>query len=124
MLDTIVDVPRKLAFAPTPSLGRKLQVLGEQVRLARQRRSLTMAMVAERAGMTRATLHKIERGDPTVTMGAYANVLFALGLSDDLTLLARDDALGRALQDAALGPRVVRPRSTRAAAPQPPPATP
>ncbi len=100
-------MPRTLAFAPPQSLARKLNLLGEQIRLARQRRHLTMAMVSERAGITRVTLSKIEQGSPNVTMGAYANVLFALGLSDNITLLARDDVVGRALQDADLGTRVV-----------------
>lgn len=59
-------------------------------------------MLAERAGMTRTTLYAIERGEPTVSMGAYANVLFSLGLEKDLNRIANDDEFGRKLQDAGL----------------------
>lgn len=68
-----------------------------------------MQLVAERAGMSRTTLRGIERGDASVTLGAYANVLHSLGLHEDLGLVARDDELGRKLQDAAL-PTRARPR--------------
>jgi transcriptional regulator with XRE-family HTH domain len=59
-------------------------------------------MLAERAGMTRTTLYAIERGEPTVSIGAYANVLFSLGLEEDLIQVALDDEFGRKLQDAGL----------------------
>jgi len=65
-----------------------------------------MQMVAERAGISRVTLSKIEHGDPSVTMGAYASVLFVLGLEQQLQRLAADDPLGRKLQDLSSGQRI------------------
>lgn len=58
-----------------------------------------MALVAERAGLSRVTLHRIERGDAAVTLGNYLRVMMVLGLERDLGLLAKDDELGRRLQD-------------------------
>ncbi len=85
-----------------PSLQQRLEDVGENLRLARLRRRLSAAQVAERAGITRPTLRSIERGEPSVSFGAYANVLFCLGLEQDLEALGRDDTLGRKLQDAQL----------------------
>jgi transcriptional regulator with XRE-family HTH domain len=76
-----------------------LQTLGENIRLARLRRDLSLEQVAERAGISRNTLIKIERGDEGVAIGMYFRVLIVLGLQDDLLLIARDDVLGRELQD-------------------------
>ncbi len=96
---------------PLPSVARSLEALGEHVRLARLRRGLHAALLAERAGLTRTTLRAIERGSPTVTLGAYANVLSALGLVGDLARVGENDPVGRHLQDAALEARGrVKPR--------------
>ena len=100
-----------------PALQKRLTELGENIRLARLRRLLSAEQVAERAGITRTTLRAIERGNPTVSFGSYANVLFCLGLENDLSLLGRDDTLGRKLQDAELitkkrAPRRVKPATT------------
>ena len=98
---------------PFPRVARLLTDLGARVRLARLRRRLSAALLAERAGMTRPTLHAIERGHPGVTIGAIANVLHSLRLEGDLALLARDDELGRRLQDAALETPARAPRRAR-----------
>jgi transcriptional regulator with XRE-family HTH domain len=88
--------------APLPRVSRILVELGQNLRLARTRRKLSAGLVAERAGMTRPTLRAIERGDAGVTLGAVANVLNSLGLAEDLAAVARDDKLGRQLEDAQL----------------------
>lgn len=93
-----------------PALTKLLAALGENIRLARLRRKLPTTLVAERAGMSRQTLYDIERGDPTVALGAYANVLLCLGLEKDLESIARDDVLGRQLSDAEL---VIKKRAPR-----------
>lgn len=85
-----------------PSLDKVLKELGENMKLARLRRKLSTEQVAERAGISRATLWHIEKGSPSVAMGIYAQVLFVLGLDKDLLKVAADDALGRKLQDAEL----------------------
>jgi transcriptional regulator with XRE-family HTH domain len=94
--------------------------MGDNVRLARLRRQLTAAQVAERAGISRSTLRAVEQGDPNVSLGIWANVLLTLGLEGDLEPIARDDMLGRKLQDAQLpvgrrAPR--RPRSVNRSEP-------
>ena len=85
-----------------PKTQRVLDTVGEQIKLARLRRKLSGAMVAERAGIGRNTLISIEQGKPTVGIGHYLNVLKVLGLENDFLLLAKDDVLGRKLQDAEL----------------------
>ena len=74
--------------------------VGEQIRLARRRRRLSLKLIAERTGLSRQTISKIEKGDPTVSFGAYAAVLHALdGMDKDLMLLAKQDKIGRQIQD-------------------------
>lgn len=85
-----------------PSQIRILQTLGEQIRYARLRRDLTTVQIAERAGISRSTLVRIEKGDEGVALGQYFRVLIALGLASDISLVAKDDELGRKLQDAKL----------------------
>lgn len=84
------------------ALDQVMKQMGEQIKLARKRRRLSMQDIAERATVTRLSISKVEHGDPTVSMGIYARVLYALNLEKDITLLAADDALGRQLQDAEL----------------------
>ncbi len=81
----------------SPTLEMVLKELGENIKLARLRRKITTTMLAERAGMTRTTLRKVENGDSGVTLGAYASVLFCLGLEKDILLIGKDDPLGRRL---------------------------
>ena len=76
-----------------------LEQMGENIKLARKRRKLTAIQVAERADIMRTTLYQIEKGNPSVAIGAYFNVLRVLGLQDDFLKLAADDELGRKLQD-------------------------
>ncbi|MHC5202758.1 helix-turn-helix transcriptional regulator [Myroides sp. LJL119] len=82
-----------------PRYKDALSQMGEQIKLARKRRKLTTIQVAERADIARSTLNLIEKGEPSVAMGAYFNVLRVLGLQDDFLKLAADDTFGRKLQD-------------------------
>lgn len=80
------------------------------MKLARLRRDLSSEQVAERAGISRNTLIKIEKGDESVALGYYFRVLAVLGLDKDILLVAQDDELGRKLQDAKL---VVKDRASK-----------
>jgi transcriptional regulator with XRE-family HTH domain len=97
-----------------PSSARALLALGQRIRDARLRRQFSAETVATRAGITRPTLTKIESGASSVTMGNYFQVLAVLGLDKDMNLVARDDVLGRRLQDAELPQRRRAPRRTTA----------
>lgn len=85
-----------------PKHERMMRELGENIHLARLRRDLSSEQVAERAGISRNTLIKIEHGDEGVAIGMYLRVLIVLGLESDLTNIAQDDVLGRKLQDIGL----------------------
>ena len=90
----------KKAVALVPETERILVEMGEQIKTARLRRNLATELVAERAGISRATLWAVEKGTPTVAIGTYAAVLHALGGMDkDLELVAQDDEFGRRIQD-------------------------
>lgn len=90
----------KRTVAVMPETQKTLETMGEQIKMARLRRNLSTELVAERAGISRATLWSVEKGSPTVAIGSYAAVLNALGgLEKDLELVARDDEFGRRLQD-------------------------
>ncbi|MDR1647211.1 MAG: helix-turn-helix domain-containing protein [Zoogloeaceae bacterium] len=97
---------------PPPAVLRVLRTLGGDIREARLRRRLTMQIVAERAFTSRATLQRIENGDPGVGMGIYAAVLQALGLLERLDQLANpaNDPVGQALASARTPKRVRIPR--------------
>ncbi|SHJ31449.1 helix-turn-helix transcriptional regulator [Hespellia stercorisuis] len=90
----------KKSVAIMPDTQKNLEVMGEQIKLARLRRNLSTELVAERAGISRGTLWSVEKGAPTVAIGTYAAVLHVLGgLDKEFTLIAKDDEFGRRLQD-------------------------
>ena len=106
MRSTVVDVlPAKVR--------RSLTKLGADLALARRRRRLTTAMMAERVAVAKSTYLRVEKGDPTVSMGAYAMALFVLGFEEALDELAdarRDDQ--GLLLDAERLPKRVRVKKT------------
>ncbi len=85
-----------------PRQQRLLAKLGENIRLARLRRDLSAEQVAERAGIGRSTLTRLEQGNEGVSINIYIKVLTVLGLDDDIAKVAEDDIVGRRLQDAKL----------------------
>lgn len=95
-----------------PKDQRILVQMGEQIRLARLRRKISVEMVSERADISRSTLWKIEKGDPSVAIGSYARVLNAIGMIEDLLLIAKDDEYGRLIQDVELDKRKRKLRHT------------
>jgi len=102
---------KKAAYNIVPATEDILRTMGEQIKLARLRRDLPAELVAERAGISRASLWKVESGNPAVAMGIYAAVLHALNNMDrDLLLIAKDDEMGRKMQDLHL---MTRKRATR-----------
>jgi len=82
-----------------PKYQKIFDGIGENIKLARKRRKLTTEQLAERAGIHRATLHRVEKGDPAVAIGIYFNVLKVLNLESDFSKIALDDEFGRKLQD-------------------------
>ncbi|MEM7697357.1 MAG: helix-turn-helix transcriptional regulator [Verrucomicrobiota bacterium] len=85
-----------------PKYTRLLKGVGDNIRLARLRRKLSAEQVATRAGISRSTLQKVEKGDPSTAVGNLLQVLIVLGLEEDFFALAENDPLGRKLQDANL----------------------
>ena len=106
----VIEVKTRKAVV-LPKTEDILRQLGEQIRLARLRRDLSVNLVCERAYISRATLWKVEKGDPSVAIGIYAVVLHALDNMDkDLLLVAKDDKVGKTLQDLKID---VRKRASR-----------
>jgi len=85
-----------------PRAMKQIRELGERLRNARLRRSMTQAELAARVGVSVPTLGKLENGDPTTSLATMLRVLTVLGLGADIDLLAKEDALGRELQDSQL----------------------
>jgi transcriptional regulator with XRE-family HTH domain len=96
---------------PIP-VTRALRKLGHDIKDARRRRRLPMAIVAQRASISKPTLIAIERGDPRASIGNYATVLFVLGLVDRMTDLVdpKNDPVGLQLEEENLPKRVRTPR--------------
>lgn len=92
---------------PTP-VKKALSKFGKDIRAARIRRRITMELMASRASISRTTLTKVEKGDPSVSFGTYATVIFILGLTSNLENLfdINNDELGRSLDEEKLPQRV------------------
>lgn len=96
-----------------PQAKKTLEMFGENIKLARLRRKLSMEQVAERAGISRSTLIKIEKGNDGVSLGSYFQVLFVMRLEKDFLDVAKDDVLGRKIQDAGLVTKQRAPKRAR-----------
>lgn len=109
---------RSPSAIPVP-VARALRKLGHDIRDARRRRRIPVAILAERASISRTTLNKAEKGDPGVSLGTYATILFALGMVDRLADVAdpRHDALGRELEEENLPVRIRLSRRQKAGKP-------
>ena len=94
---------------------KALRKLGKDISDARRRRRIAMELMSERAGFSRVTLSKIEKGDPSVSMGSYASALFVLGMIDHLAQLADAsyDIVGRELEEENLPKRIRTPRTDK-----------
>lgn len=102
---------KKASYNILPATEEILKTMGEQIKLARLRRNLTVELVAERAGISRASLWNVEKGSPSVSIGIYTAVLHALNNMDkDLLLVPKDDVMGRRMQDLNLPIRKRAPR--------------
>jgi transcriptional regulator with XRE-family HTH domain len=95
-----------------PSTSKILKEMGENLKMARLRRRMSAEQVAQRADISRSTLWMIEKGSPAVAMGAYCQVLFVLGLENDLLKVGADDVLGKKLQDLRLNVRKRAPKKS------------
>ena len=103
---------------PLP-VQRVLRKLGRDIRDARLRRRIPTTIMAERASVSRTTLNKVEKGDPGVSLGIYATVLFVLGLVDGIGDLAdaRNDTVGLELEEENLPQRIRRSKKTKTHSP-------
>ena len=91
-----------------------MRAFGQRLKAARLRRRISTILFAERMGVSRDTLNRMEKGDATIAFGTYMRALRVLGLDKDMDLVASDDVLGRALQDESLLARNRHPRQPRA----------
>lgn len=100
----------KKIFSIYPASAKELAAFGQRLKDARLRRRFSMETVCSRADISRPTLGKAERGDPSVAFGVYVQLLRVLGMVEDLSLIAKDDVVGRRLQDESLPQRQRAPR--------------
>lgn len=100
---------------PIP-VTRALRKLGHDIKDARRRRRIAMAIVAQRASVSKPTLIRVERGDPSVSIGSYATVLFVMGMVDRLADLAdaKNDPVGMQLEQEKLPKRIRGARKLKA----------
>jgi transcriptional regulator with XRE-family HTH domain len=110
---------RSIPGSPIP-VQRALRKLGHDIRDARRRRRIAVAIMAERASISRMTLNRVEMGEPGVSMGIYATVLFVLGMTERLADLAdpRNDPVGLAIEEEHLPQRIRRKRRQKPVGPQ------
>ena len=110
----MLDVKQRGVSIP---VMRALRKLGRDIRDARRRRRIPVAILAQRASISRMTLNKVEKGDPGVSMVNYATVLFVLGMVDRLADVAdpRHDAVGLDLEEEHLPERIRLPRRRKGA---------
>ena len=110
---------RSPSAIPVP-VARAIRKLGHDIRDARRRRRIPVAILAERASISRTTLNKAEKGEPGVSIGTYATILFTLGMVDRLADVAdpRHDAVGRELEEENLPERIRLPRSQKPVKPK------
>lgn len=94
-----MSLEKKRSAAVFPKNQQFLSQMGENIKLACKRRGYTQSLIAERTGLSRLTVRKIQAGDSSVSIGHYVAVLSVLGLAQDFTHIASDDVLGRKLQD-------------------------
>lgn len=84
---------------PFPAIEKQMTALGQRLREARLRRGISTLLFAERMNVSRDTLNRLEKGDPSIAMGTYVRALRVLGVEKDIDKVAKDDELGRKLQD-------------------------
>lgn len=96
---------------PFPSVDRQLKAFGERLREARLRREISTVLFCERMNVSRDTLNRMEKGDASIAIGTYLRALRVLGMEKDFEAVAKNDELGRKLQDAKLLVRTPRGRA-------------
>ena len=118
-MDINMETSLRSRHMPIP-VTRVLRKLGHDSRDARRRRRIPVAILAERASISRMTLNKVEKGVPGVAMGAYATVLFVLGLADRIGALAdpSTDTVGLQLEEEQLPQRIRQPRKPKTSSAQ------